>query len=163
LKLTVTNVAVTCSEFSDYALSCVCDGATYHVWLDRKTREVRKELFKNPIPPYNYKTRHLRTSSKFSAEVIRLMLCEANDGDMFHLAEKAVQRKKAEDRAQNDTVLRINRIKENGPDLLVALQELVSYIYEFWPDEPLFSLDESKQADPIRNAHAAIRKARGES
>jgi hypothetical protein len=125
VKTSIANVEVSCSERSPYALSCECDGAAYHIWLDRETRVPKdNKLYKNAIAPDNYRTRHLRTDSAFGKELVRLMLDEAKAHDLFLRAERKVLEDREKEAQQTAEAARIARIKEHGIELLAALKEL---------------------------------------
>ena len=94
-------VEVTCSESSAYALACVCNGAAYHVWLDRNTRALEKPvLYKNSLAKSRtdvgyFNTRKLSTESAFGAELVRRMLEIATRDRLFEKAEETVKLKRS--------------------------------------------------------------------
>lgn len=49
-----------------------------------------------------------------------------------------------------------------APETLKVLENLLAYLREFWPLEPLFSTYDDRQAVEIHDAESVIRKARGE-
>lgn len=55
------------------------------------------------------------------------------------------------------------RLIATAPELLDAAENLLKWLREFHPDEPLFSTDRDKQNVTISWMEAAIRKTKGES
>lgn len=106
MKLDIKEIEVSCSEYSDYVLGCICNGDRYHVWLNRQTRELNLNtgtdyttLFKNSVAIQGqegyFKCRHIKGNSKFAKEVIDAMLASAKFHNLFDKAEE----KQKQDRA----------------------------------------------------------------
>lgn len=138
-EMEITNVKVECWEYSDYALSCEYQGARYHVWLDRKTRELRGEkkpgsifrdaptLFKNPAVgtnhPVDFRTRKLRPNSRFGFKIILAMRQRADAEDLFSKAEASLREESEAESQRECERQRLILIQATAPDLLEALKE----------------------------------------
>lgn len=67
------------------------------------------------------------------------------------------------DRGTETPYIKANaRLIAAAPEMFKALEDLLAYLREFWPLEPLFSTYDDRQAIAIADAEAALRKAKGE-
>lgn len=130
-NLTPQNVTVHCSEFGDFALMCEFEGARYHIWLDRKSRELSNTLYKNPPlsiakgEPGYYSARKLTPDSQFGAALIVAMLRIANEEKMFERAEEKVIEEREQEITKNRAAIALEKIREAGPKLLEILERIM--------------------------------------
>jgi hypothetical protein len=126
----IENVHVTTQSYSQsYCLSWDAKGARYHVWLNRETRGLQDNtLFKNPPlgvehrGPGYFPTRRLDASKQSGTEMIALAWEAATTLDLFALAEKTCKIEQEQELARASENARVQRIRQAGPLLLVALQ-----------------------------------------
>jgi hypothetical protein len=157
----ITNVEVRCSERSNYSLACECDGAGYHIWLDRKTRTLEKPiLYKNSLAtkrdePGYFNTRKLSIESKFGCELVAHMMRCAVQENLFEKAEQKVHDDRAAEIAETEKMRAAERVKDAAPELLAALEHMVAV--SNWAT----TIQSEEQYDAmIATAEAAIRKAK---
>lgn len=88
--LKLTNLEISCTEYSDFSVSCHFDGARYHIWLDRDTCKPnlanRLEphlgqyvpIHKNSIPkqgePGYFPHKELKSTSKFGQQLVKQLV-----------------------------------------------------------------------------------------
>jgi hypothetical protein len=151
------------SGMGDLSLSCELDGARYHVWVDRVTHEVRPTLYKNslakPTEPEYFNTRQLSVTSKFSTELITLMLSYADTLNLWAKADEELKAKQAKAKAELAERIRYNRIKNAAIELYDALTALGSMPdgYCFCqPEKRDASKPEADHTGECRDARAAL-------
>lgn len=88
------------SPYSPFCLAWVYDGARYHVWLNRATKELEQRvLFKNSIPNRGetgyFECRRLKADIERNAELIGLAMHMATVGDLFNKAEQKMRDEEA--------------------------------------------------------------------
>jgi hypothetical protein len=138
----ITNVQVyLSSSYSDqYSLSCHCEGARYHIWVDRQTHKMEERsiarkgpvLFKNSLADHGqegyYKTRCLDPTATFGSELIARMYAQANGNNLWDKADKDMRDREAEGMRQHRDAMRTKNIKEAGPEMFKVLEAIA----EFW-------------------------------
>jgi hypothetical protein len=117
----ITNIEAGCSEYGDYWLSCTLGPVKYHVWLDRKTRELKDTLYKKE----NGVVRLLRTNTVFGAELISVMRSHADAEKLFDKAEAKIEEEKEANKRKNEEYQRQELIQAAAPELFQALQSIV--------------------------------------
>lgn len=117
---------------SSISLGFDCDGARYHVWLD-KHGEMREPLYKNPPRNIEYKkegwfkTRELDLAAQSSQKLLKAALAQAgNFRAAYAAAYKAGEDKLAAEKAANAEASRIALVKEAGPALLPSLIDVLA-------------------------------------
>lgn len=123
----IENVEVGCHETGPYWLSCDYDGARYHVWLDRKTRQVAPTLYKNPPRDLEsrddgyFKTRKLRVDSVTGTWMVASMMQRAELSGMFAAAEQRVADDMQADQVKYAELAKVVKVREAAPDMAVVL------------------------------------------
>jgi len=141
MPLKISCVAVRrSSKYSDeYSLSCHCDGARYHVWVNVEGHTLRNYsttqgpiLFKNPLVDRGqegyYSTRKLATNSKFGIELIGKMFEFADKHGLWEKAEEEMRNRENEEMRQHHKAVRLSHLKEAGPEMFKVLEAIA----EFW-------------------------------
>ena len=123
-QATMTNVWVRYDP-NQVVLGCVWNGARYHVWLDRRTLQMKEMvLYKNPNPLGAGKTRELNASVQTNADLIAAMRKEAERLNLFTAAYFEAEAGEAKERQNEEETRRKHRLMEAAPELGKALKEL---------------------------------------
>lgn len=111
-----------------FSLSCEYDGARYHVWLDRKTQEVKPPLYKNPPlslkrdDPGHFDTRKLDLDGATGRKILPAMLAAMHERDLVRLWSEQLA-KEEEQRVREAEMGRYEAaVQGAAPELLSALQ-----------------------------------------
>jgi hypothetical protein len=133
--LKITNVtAGLSSQYANYHVACECDGARYHIWVDKDTHQpfYPQTLYKNSLAKYGepgyYKTRHLKPDSKFASEMVAALLHEAAANNLYEKADQKLADELAAEQATHKAAVAVRVAKDAGPEMLKVLES----IYEFW-------------------------------
>ena len=126
----ITNIAVELSYLGSrtFPLCCDYDGARYHLWIYSPTLEPADEtLYKNPpigaTGDDRYPPRTLRQNAGVGKILVPAMMAKLPE---LHAAavQACIDRNKEAAEKQREEA-RIRRIQEAGPELLVALRDLL--------------------------------------
>jgi hypothetical protein len=158
-KLTLENVHLHPSEYGHWSVGCICEGARYHLWLDRSTRAPVGDfkgtpvLYKNPLDtglrssdPGYFRTRKLALDKGFGAILVPQLL--EHVPTLWSAAEAMLNAKIADDKVKLAEARRANLAREHGVESLEVLRYIASS-GESWQD-------------CVTRARAMVRKIEGD-
>lgn len=130
----IENICVhpTTKYSSQYALGWDKDGARFHVWLDRETKEVTMELFKNPPLGTNlwgegyFSTRHLDLHAKQNWLDFTEAFKFAEDNNLFQVEEARLKAELEAEDVKHQKAVRKRKLETAGPRLYEALQLILN-------------------------------------
>lgn len=160
-KIKPCNFSITGSLLRSVAIGCEDEttGERFHIWVtdDEKPRCADSVLFKNaPVGTHKFSTRTLDQSGAIGRQLVPILLAKAAELLPAHL--DAREGDKARQEANRLEAIRLQRIKEAGPELLDNLKKTVASL-EYW--FPRWGDPEGANSQMMQDARAIIAKAEG--
>lgn len=132
----ITNVDCSGRGIGDgtVGLGCRFEDARYHIWMHPVTLDPGEILYKNALVARDHQnyfnTRRLKTSSQFSQGLIAAMLEVYKRENLLSKLEAKEIQDEVKRKAENEAVIRGERIKEAAPELLAALKAILPLALE---------------------------------